>query len=78
MKRSVVVAPETLSHDTVQCLEQLLDKARKGEIIGLAFAAMCRRRQYMVDTAGEAHRNLTYARGMVCALNDELGQRIRG
>ncbi len=78
MSRQLVLAPETLSHDTVRCLEQLLEMARAGEVVGIAFAAMYRRRRYMLDTAGEAHRNLTYALGMVSALADEIGQRIRG
>lgn len=77
MKRPVLIEPDALSRDTVECLEQLLERAKRGEIIGLAFAAMCRRRRYFLDTAGEAHRNPTFARGMIAALDDELGMRLR-
>jgi hypothetical protein len=69
--------PDHHSHDTVACLEHLLEEARRGEIIGIAFAAMCKRRKFLLDTAGEAHRNLTYARGMVAALDDAIGIRMR-
>jgi hypothetical protein len=36
--------PTPVDADTVQALEQLLDGARKGEVIGIAFAAMLRGR----------------------------------
>ncbi|WKB52293.1 hypothetical protein [Eleftheria terrae] len=62
------------SHDTVKALEQLLEEARQGKVIGIAFAAMCRRRRFFVSAAGEAHRNPTFARGMVAALDDSLSQ----
>jgi hypothetical protein len=77
MMRPTLLRPQ-LSHDTVQCLEDLLQRARSGQLIGICFAAMCRRRQYILDAAGEAHRNPTFARGMVAALDDELSVRIRG
>jgi len=77
MKPPFTLIPDSLSHDTERALEQLLDMARTGELIGVAFAAMLKRRKYFVNTAGEAHRNPTFARGMVQALDDELGQRAR-
>lgn len=74
----LIAHPAVLSIDTVQCLQELLAEARAGDLIGVAFAAMYRRRRYIVDTAGEAYRNPTFARGMVDALHDLLGQRARG
>lgn len=73
-----LLVADTVSHDTVQCLTDLLAAAKNGEIIGLAFAAMLKRRGYIVNTAGEAYRNPTFSRGMVAALDDRLSQRIRG
>ncbi len=70
--------PGTISTDTVDCLDELLTMARAGEVIGVAYVAMLKRRKYIVNTAGEAHRNPTFTRGMIQALNDELGQRVRG
>lgn len=78
MKPPFILIPDTISNDTVKCLEQLLDHAKRGDVIGIAFAAMLKRRGYIVNTAGEAHRNPTFARGMVSALNDQLGKRVRG
>ena len=63
---------DDISRDTVEALEQMLEQARRGEIIGIAFAAMLRRRQFFVNSAGEAYRNPTWSRGMIATLDDEL------
>jgi hypothetical protein len=68
---------DNLSHETVELLEQLLDEARRGQIIGFAFVAMRKRREFIGDTAGEAHRNPTFARGMVAALDDHLSDLVK-
>ena len=73
-----ILVQDELSTETVKCLEQLLTHARSGEIIGIAFVAMLKRRGYIVNSAGEAHRNPTFSRGMVHALDDQLSKRIRG
>jgi hypothetical protein len=78
MKAPFVLMPDTVSHDTVECLELLLHQAKRGEVIGIAFAAMLRRRTFVVNSAGEAHRNPTFSRGMLAALDDQLALRIRG
>lgn len=78
MRRPFVLVPDEVSNDTVQALETLLSNARRGEIIGIAFVAMLKGRTYIVNTAGEAHRNPTFSRGMVAALDDRLSLRIRG
>ena len=72
MKPPYTLTKDTISHDTVVAMEQLLAEARNGEIIGFAFAAMRKRRKYITNTTGEARRNPTFARGMVAALDDEL------
>jgi len=68
---------ETISADTVECLDELLERARAGEIIGIAYVAMFKRRKYVANATGEARRNPTFTRGMVRVLDDELGRRIR-
>lgn len=78
MKSPYVLVADSVSTDTVECLETLLTHAKRGEIIGVAYTAMLKRRGYIANTAGEAHRNPTFARGMVAALDDQLSQRIRG
>lgn len=77
MKRPFTLLDDHISTDTVACLETLLSQARAGEVIGIAFAAILKRRNYVVNTAGEAHRNPTFARGCIRALDDELGTRVR-
>lgn len=76
MKPPYRLAPDALSHDTVDALEQLLDEARRGHVIGVAFAAMYKQRRYITNTAGEAHRNPTFARGMIASLDDELSAMV--
>lgn len=78
MKPAFILIPDTVSTDTVECLELLLRRARLGEVTGLAYCAMLKRRAYIVNTAGTAHESPTFARGMVAALDDQLSQRIRG
>lgn len=76
MRRPYSLIPDNISHDTVKCLETLLDQARNGEVIGVAFAAMLKRRGYIVNSAGEAYRNPTFSRGIVAALDDQLSRRV--
>lgn len=73
-----VLVPDSLSANTIKCLEALLEHARSGELTGIAFAAVLKQRKYIVNSAGEARRNPTFSRGMVAALDDELSARIRG
>jgi hypothetical protein len=72
MDRPFTLVPDSISHDTIEALKALLRDAEKGEIIGLAFAVMYKGRDYIVNTAGEAHRSPTFTRGMVPALDDHL------
>lgn len=78
MKAPFILVPDTVSTDTVECLALLLRRARRGEVIGLAYCAMLKKRAYIVNTAGTAHDSPTFARGMLRALDDQLGQRITG
>jgi hypothetical protein len=67
-----------VSSDTVSCLRELLAQAERGEVVGIAYAALQRGRRYTVDACGETDRNPTFARGMVDALSDELKSRVWG
>jgi hypothetical protein len=78
MDRPFALAPDSISHDTVEALQTLLKDAQRGEIIGVAFAVMYKGRDYIVNTAGEAHRSPTFARGMVQALDDHLMHKVHG
>lgn len=68
---------EGVSHDTIECLRELLAQAEAGEVVGVAYAAMHKRRHYTINACGEAHRNPTFSRGMLRALDDELGAQTR-
>lgn len=76
MKAPYSLVPDVVSTDTVECLQLLLKRARRGEVIGLAYCAMLKQRVYVVNTAGVAHDSPTFARGMVAALDDSLSHRI--
>lgn len=65
---------DEISDDVVEALTQLLVQAQNGQLLGIAFVAMYKRRQYIVDTAGECRRNPTFTRGMIRSLDDRLGQ----
>lgn len=66
-----------VSHETIAALEYLLYEAKRGEVIGLAYAAMLKNRSCLIDTAGEAYRNPILALGVVNMLSHEIAQRVR-
>lgn len=76
MKQPFELVTDSISHDSVEALQMLLQQAKSGELIGVAFAAMYRKGSFVVNTAGEAHRSPTFARGMIAALDDHLMQRV--
>ena len=76
MKQPFTLIADTVSTDTIECLQLLLRRAKRGEVIGLAYCAMLKQRSYIVNTAGVAHESPTFARGMVAALDDSLSNRI--
>lgn len=78
MKPPFRLVQDTISHETVEALEQLLAMAREGRILGFAIVAMCRRREFFAEAAGEAYRNPVFARGMVASLDDHLSDMIDG
>lgn len=77
MKSPFSVVREPVSHDAVEALEFLLHEAKRGELIGIAYGAIMKRRSCIVDTAGEAYRNPLFALGVVCMLSDDIAIRAR-
>lgn len=77
MKKPFTHAAAPLSHDTVEALEFLLEMARSGDVFGVVYVAQLKRRKYIMDTAGEAHRDPMCSLGMVHLLADELVRRAR-
>lgn len=68
---------DTVSTDTIEALEQILEAARSGEVIGIAFGVMLKSRRFYVNTAGEAHRNPGFSLQMARMLDDQLVARVR-
>jgi hypothetical protein len=58
--------------ETVDVLEDLLIKARRGEVIGFAYVAMQPGGDYYGDVVGVARSTPLLARGIVGALWEEL------
>jgi len=58
--------------NTITTLEQLLEEARRGEIIGITFSAMLKERKFFGDVVGECRRNPVFASGMIAALDFDL------
>lgn len=59
-----------MSNDTVAALEWMLSEAKKGKIIGVAFAALYAGYEYNLDVVGAAKSNPTFTVGMLVALKD--------
>jgi hypothetical protein len=72
MKPPFVLVDAHPPDDVIKALEYLLDEARSGKLIGIAYGAMFRQRSYIVSTAGEGRRNPLFALGVVHVLADEL------
>lgn len=70
--------PDSLSADTVECLTQLLEEAKSGRMVGISFAAILRRGNFWVNTAGEARRRPAMAHTAVGVLLLKLGLKIIG
>jgi len=78
MKPPFTLIQDSISHDSVEALQILLSEAKCGDLIGFAFTAMYRKRNYVVNAAGEAYRNPTFALGMAMVLIDYLMQHANG
>lgn len=76
MRRPFRLVPDSISHDTVEALRELLDDAQNGRVIGVAFVVMYKRREFIGNAAGEALRNPVWTRGMLAALDDKLARQI--
>lgn len=73
MGELLLLAP-AVSSDAVAALEELLAEAKAGRVIGLAWVALHAGRTFTMDIAGETKNDITYTRGMLLALDDELSK----
>lgn len=77
MKKPFTLAPGHTSDDVIEALEFLLAKARAGEVFGVAYVAQLKSRRFIMDTAGESHRNPLFTLSLVHVLADSLSERVR-
>jgi hypothetical protein len=78
LKPPLALIPDTVSNDTVKCLETLLREARKGKLTGIAFAGIIKGHGYIANSAGEAYRDPTFSIGMCNVLIKKLLRRVDG
>lgn len=69
---NIKLMPDNISPEILQALEELMEDAKSGQLIGLGFIGVYKKREYIVNVAGELRRNPTLARGMVASLDDYL------
>jgi hypothetical protein len=67
-----------VSKDLVDTLEYLLQEAKSGNLIGIAYGAMLPGRKYFVDAAGEAHRDPLRGIGLAQYVSQEIAARHMG
>jgi hypothetical protein len=48
------LVPDSISGDTIEALQELLDDARDGRAIGIGFVVMYKGRRFIANAAGEA------------------------
>ena len=56
----------------------LYDGLHEHDACGVAFVATLSQRRYITNVAGYCHKNPTYSRGMVAALDDKLRDLVQG
>lgn len=64
----VTLLQARVSGDTVRACEFLLQEARAGRLVGLAWAEIRPGYAWQVDVAGEAHRSPAFTQGIVLNL----------
>ena len=77
MKAPFKLVTDTVSTELVECTRALYEQALAGELVGIGFVGMIRRRGFIASTAGECHLNPTFTRGMVAHLDDVLSEMVR-
>lgn len=69
---------DPISTETIEALEELLERARRGDAVGFVIAVQKPRGRYSVHCVGEACNHPTRSRGMCMAIDDQLREMIHG
>lgn len=68
-------------NEALRCLQRLVTEARAapGEprLIGIAYIVLYSNDEHAADVVGEAREAPTFARGLLCELDDQLAQLMR-
>jgi hypothetical protein len=79
VKRPFKLVPhEHGSSEVVACLRSLLRDAEAGKLIGVAWVAMYKQREWDYMACGEAHRNPAWTIGMLTSFSIKLANDING
>jgi len=78
MKPPFRVIAENPSSDTMHVLMELMELAHKGELIGLAFVSLHKRRKVQTGATGEASRSPVFTIGAVRILEQNLLHHLDG
>jgi hypothetical protein len=68
---------EHRSRDTVEALSGLLEDAKRGDVLGIAFTAILKRRRMSYGITGEAYEDAILTLGQIQVLAMALQERIR-
>jgi hypothetical protein len=74
--REAQPGPSQASKDCADELRRLLNKAERGEVVGIAIAVMSSGKSFSVDAIGNADTNPTFTLGMVEILKSELINKV--
>lgn len=69
---------DSLSHDTVEAMQALLDDAKAGKLVGAAIVGMYKRGEYIVNAAGMCREQPSLTIGPATMLIDQLIMMERG
>lgn len=75
MGQPLYIVEPRQDHATVEALSKLLEAARAGKIIGLAFVALHNHDEYSADLVGQALRSPLLSRGICRALEDAIAKK---
>jgi hypothetical protein len=75
-RRPLRLVPPYISEATIHECQDLLDAAKRGDLVGIAFIAIGKR-EYHVNAVGQASERPTLTRGMIRVLDDLLRDRMK-
>lgn len=64
------------SHETVELLAELLDQARAGELIGVAFVSVRRARSFSIGYTGECRRSPAFTLGTLKVMEYDIVRQL--